>query len=101
MFPVVYQGWADQGICVVAHDSQGFGHSKGNDPKLHAWVDDFQHWVDDVYQMRQVYLQAQLCIAGNALINWALITILHHGFRTMLFMRSCLAHVMHWNISQM
>ena len=83
-FPIVYQGWADQGIAVIAHDSQGFGQSKGDDPKLHAWVDDFQHWVDDVYQIHKVCLQAWLCIA---LIIWALAMSPCHDF--VMFFTSC------------
>lgn len=49
----VYRGWAAQGVTVVAHDGQGFGRSKGNEPKKHAWMDNFQHWVDDIYQVRK------------------------------------------------
>lgn len=56
LYDHVYQGWADQGLAVVAHDSQSFGRSKGDDPKHHAWVDDFQLWVDDVYQIRKEVL---------------------------------------------
>ncbi len=50
----VYQSWAAQGMTVVAHDSQGHGRSKGDDPKLHVWMDNFDHWVNDIYQVRKV-----------------------------------------------
>ena len=50
----VYRAWAARGISVVAYDSQGHGRSKGNDPKKYVWMDNFQRWVDDVYQVRQV-----------------------------------------------
>lgn len=51
----VYQAWAAQGMTVIAHDSQGHGRSKGDDPKLHVWMDNFEHWVNDIYQVRKVH----------------------------------------------
>jgi alpha-beta hydrolase superfamily lysophospholipase len=50
----VYQAWAAQGMTVIAHDAQGHGRSKGEDPKLHVWMDNFDHWVNDIYQVRKV-----------------------------------------------
>ena len=61
----VFKDWATKGITVVAHDSQGYGRSRGDDPQLHAYMDNFQHWVDDVYQVRKVCcpLRALFCLA--------------------------------------
>lgn len=56
----VYRAWAAQGITVIAHDSQGHGRSKGDEPKKHVWMDNFQRWVDDVYQVRKVYVHFKL-----------------------------------------
>ncbi len=62
-----YQAWAAQGMTVIAHDSQGHGRSKGDDPKLHVWMDNFDHWVNDIYQVRKVnksfVMSTMSCIA--------------------------------------
>ena len=79
----VYRAWAAQGITVVAHDSQGHGRSKGDDPKKHVWMDNFQRWVDDVYQVRKVCFHFKLLdihfprgenAAVSALANTVLLT---------------------------
>lgn len=53
LYDDVFKDWATKGINVVAHDSQGYGRSRGDNPQLHAYMDNFQHWVDDVYQVRK------------------------------------------------
>lgn len=54
-------------MTVIAHDSQGHGRSKGDDPKLHVWMDNFDHWVNDIYQVRKVnhcfMMNSWFCIA--------------------------------------
>ena len=68
-----YQAWAAQGMTVVAHDSQGHGRSKGDDPKLHVWMDSFDHWVNDIYQIRKVNkcftMYSMFCIADIDSVN--------------------------------
>lgn len=97
MFPAVYQGWADQGIAVVAHDSQGFGHSKGDDAKMHAWIDDFQRWVDDVYQIRQACFLAWLFPVGTHALLDIVLGSSSRGSHCdpQGDQQLCLAHVMH------
>lgn len=66
LYDAVYRAWAARGISVVAYDSQGHGRSKGHDPKKYVWMDNFQRWVDDVYQVRQEVLDP-LQPAGRSL----------------------------------
>lgn len=61
----VYQAWAAQGMTVIAHDAQGHGRSKGEDPKLHVWMDNFDHWVNDIYQVRKEVLEPMQPAGGR------------------------------------
>ncbi|KAL0039146.1 hypothetical protein WJX77_009275 [Trebouxia sp. C0004] len=65
IYHAVYQTWAAQGMTVIAHDSQGHGRSKGDDPKLHVSMDYFDHWVNDIYQVRKEVLEPMQPAGGR------------------------------------
>ena len=81
-----YQAWAAQGMTVVAHDSQGHGRSKGDGPKLHVWMDNFDHWVNDIYQVRKVnscfIMHSMFCVADMDSVNIVHVAVTANTGRT-------------------